>query len=560
MNTLAFTVSINGATAVSLASLGVESLSMETRALGATAQSDDALNFVFALGVSAARPFAFMDEIELFDSASDRRFIGYARTAIPDGSADSQRQKQQVWSPSIWLSSTFKDYRNKYNATGYNQERSCQVMINRAASVTGGGIPELSQITVKAQVEKILDYAILTGKGGAAAPFTYDTTGLPEIYVNQDTAESITCEAALERALAQCPGVSKYWDMTGTGDPVLRFVTMTAVDLDTGDLIQPPTLEGSGTPINHEVTFGDGSEVLTAAPVPHEETMIGTFEIEFFTTDEDYTVRDSFDGGVADLPRPSRLMIRRTASSTVANSSPLTTCIAIHLKGTVWNGASWGNIESLTDDQQDALARMLHSGYATRWWSFNLTSRKVDGATEADFFWERRPGDTMTLAGMGPGPDTAYAVIQSISRVLAGPGAGTVSTQTGPPTMRGLAVLGPRKHQSPPPANTGGGTTGGIGWDFEPPDAIDGDGDHPYSYDGSVQIYSTPSVSGTYGIGLPTQAGSAVISLGNGSVQVNDQGIVIGTTSPGGVVNQSFIDAGGHTWQVTNGMLTNYTP
>lgn len=409
-----FTIKKNGGTAATLSALSVVSASLTVNSTGAVSASEDSLVLTIQANAETAKLFDENDKVELFSSGT-RRFIGWM-SAEPDYliADDSERQRYRIESPSRYLQSTFKQ---NWNDGDGGVIQYGQVRLNAETESTGP-ISSLTTIDLKTQIEHILDYAIANGNAGGAAPFDYDTTGIPSTLTAPEIRLTApTCAACLEECLKWLPGISMRWDHTGTGDPVLRFIQLKTINSSTGAVLDPPTLSGSGSPVTHELA-NDGTIFEGLNPRPTGEK-IHTVELIWQTK----TI------SVLNISLPwaaEQLLAYETETSTISNGSIRDISIPIELRGYYFDGTDWTGAE---EKPAEGLARQIHQAYARIWWAFDATTHSDD------FHWEFRPGDVVNVTGASTSQAEAYSSIQTIERDLM---SGTVRVQTGAPAQRGL--------------------------------------------------------------------------------------------------------------------------
>jgi hypothetical protein len=424
-----------------------ESIVLDTGAAGATSQSEDTLSFSVRRAVGAAALFARGDEVELW-CAGVRRFVGYALSARPSATGKKQWQAITFQGPARWLQGTYLQPEVVVQTDGgfsYAGELQSWVVLNRELILTEEH-PFVNSVTIKAQVEEILAQAKATGNLGGAAPFDYDTCGLPEQVCEAQIASNITFLAAIEKELARVPGATMWWDYAAAGLPVLRFTVMTVTD-SAGDLLDPPTLDGSGSPEIH--TLPNDGTVLEEFQPETQGQLVGKLVLNWKYVDD-----------------ATNLKVIRREIALANNGSNIVRHVTLSLLRKTYNGSGW------VDPEQPpgaGIAKLLIAAAAREWWKFNAAVRDIssaDGVRTQSFHWEWKPGDLANIADAGAELAAAFAVMQRFRRFL---GTGRTVLDTGTPAMRGItqarALSGGGAPEDKPEAKVGSKQ-----WGFEPPD------------------------------------------------------------------------------------------
>lgn len=462
---------------------GLDEAVHDHRTLGATSAADDELRVSMRLAVDAAWPFLPNDRIELFDSAGVRRYVGWACPPARDVKADAEIASFVFESPMRFLKSTalgdapIAEYGSDGAITGTVHASLPAVTLNRIFFSESDGTASTLAINMRTQIGLLLAQAKAYGNARGAAPFDYDTTGIPAIIAPEQQASSASVGSCIETVRKFLPGISMVIDYAvrldgspaALGDaPVIRFVFVKTIDMDTGAAISPPTLTSSGATATHDLP-NDGSLFEQFAPLAQYEQVIGTLGVFFVT---EVSVWDGVAGSATQNTFKKEISFY---SSTIANGSPVTVFLQMELRKAEWNGERYVDPEVLVN--LATLPRLLHMANDRVYYSFQAV------ANDNGFHWEWLPANLGNLTGAGGELASAFAVFQGIKRDLK---SGKVTLTTGTPRARGAGDLQSARAVVMTTAGNKD-TGGGLG------------GDAKYSRDGQEPPKPTTPIAGPAG-------------------------------------------------------------
>ncbi len=429
-------------TSQTLAEWGIEKWQLTHASLGHDATADDVFACDLPTPVDATPAFAFGQRIELWsqaagDGAPVRRYVGFARP--PGYKAAAQREQHDFTFRSVlwYLGSTFRQETKMAESGGASPPfYTSQVVLCRSLAYVGG-VAALTSVTVSQQLDELLTYAQSYGNLGSAAPFDYDLTGIPAIYLVEESKSGATVLECISAVLAKVPGLTMRIDHTGTAgsNPKIYFVNLRTTD-DSNVLLDVPTVAGgdvSGDGIHELPNDATLLESFSATPVNEP---VGQIDICWVKT-----IRDHHKT-VVGTQEPTA----RRNTSIVDNGSPIALEFRVNLRGNVWTGTVYDAAE---DHPADNLALWLHQSMSRTW--YQLAPR----AHSDSYHWEWRPCDLGFIPDGGDVLGTAYCVFKSITRRQDG----GCEISTGAPTLRGLNELYTARK---------GGSKGGGGEDITP--------------------------------------------------------------------------------------------
>ena len=523
----------------SLAAWKLEGTSWTHCIAGGVSQADDSVTAQSSVPVDSTPAFAYGDRMELFQG-STRLFVGWARTPKPLGRLQ-EGFAFRFESPSRFLRSDYVMSTLVIDpiAHTYTDIVGSEIVLGLQNGLDSGE-PVTDRLTVRAQVEAILQFGKDNGNAGGAAPFDFDMTGLTTAVLPEIGRTSASMLSCIDTILTLLPGIRLWWDYAkkldgtpaGRGDnPVLRCVNTETIDISTGDAIFPPTLTGSGSPTTHTLP-NDGSVLKEFTPVPQDERLIRKLTV-LFGQEGDPT---DFGGG-----KQGRPIIYTTYVSEVANGSPVEKVVTMQGRAAVWNGTAWVNGETAPAVN---MARLLHQGFDRVWYDVSATTGEQNAL---HLGW--RPCDLLCISGAGSDLAGAYAMIQSITRDLH---TGEESITSGAPTKRGVGQLvAVREAARAQSESRGGGTSYGM----KPPKPGEpGTGTGPMGPAGLKAIFHSATLSDDGGdpavtvteFDAPTNAWDlAFKNLG----PLLDGTVTVGTT--GGASSGSFAFTSPRTWKLS---------
>lgn len=453
--------------------------SIEDAAVATQAGGEDTLSFTRLADETAAPAFVFRDKVELFSSTGARRFCGWALTPV---ATLKQRHEHEVQGPNFWLQSTYTKPWPELSGTVWEGLEMATVYLGREVTILPDTGSTVGVLTVREEAELILTQAKETGNANAPAPFNFDLSGLPDLYLTQQVVTSATHAQALAALLKPLPGISWHWDyaLNGTDNyPTLRFVRLQTIS-DEGIILDPPSLGGAG--------------YSTIRTLPNDRTAILAFDPEAVDQRRG-TLAIIFKISTSDAATGETAITYETQVVTVANGSQKTEIITVELAGWLYDGTQWVQVEPYNPLATQNLAWWAMQPFARVWWKFKF-SLLTD-----DLHWEYRPGDLWNVSGAAGEWAGAFAVTQTIGRDLR---SGQVTVQTGPPTQRGIAEMtAAGTYRQQVTAQDAGNQTGGTATYGKESPTPGGPGSAPRGPTGPSYVLNAGSITtGTYAIEL----------------------------------------------------------